>query len=203
MILAELPFGANWFDVLWAIALLYGLWDGIRSGFVGEVVRVGGWVLMLWLGLKYYLTAGDWMKKQFMMDTEVARLTAFVVIVLGTYIVMLIIRHYTGKWTTRMKRSGLIENVGGALLGVSRLAMAMAFLTIWLSLVRSPFWHRHVSKESRFGSSVVNELPDVKKVVETPYPEKFPLFRDIERPIDADEEDITLGNKTPAKKKAR
>jgi hypothetical protein len=100
------------------------------------------------------------------------------------------------KWTKKSPAAAFLENFGGMAMGVIRMALVMAVVTIWLSLVRSPFWHKHVSTNSKFGSAVVRMVPSVEKVTKKVYPETIPFFRDIERPIDADADDLE-----PLKKK--
>ena len=72
-----------------------------------------------------------------------------------------------------------------------------AWATVALSLVRSPFWHRHVSRESKFGATVVKMVPSVEAVANKTFPETFPLFRDIERPIDYDVDEDGAKPKKP------
>jgi uncharacterized membrane protein required for colicin V production len=192
---AALPMGANWFDIVWVLALLFGVWSGLRSGALGEVVRLVSWVLMIWLAVTLYVPVGDWLKARTGFAEEPARLLAFVGLVLGVYLVSLAIRRVLQRWTRKSPSAAFLENFGGMMLGVVRMGIVMACLTIWLSLMRSPFWHRHVSKESQFGAAVVKMIPSVKAVTEKTFPERFPLFRDIERPIESDVEEPTPVNK--------
>ncbi|MEI6084839.1 MAG: CvpA family protein [Verrucomicrobiota bacterium] len=196
---ATLPFDANWFDVIWAIALVFGLWSGLRCGALGEVIRLISWVLMVWLSLKYYEVAGDWVRKKMQLDEEPSRLIAFVGIIIGVYLISLLIRKLVSSWTKKSPAAAFLENFGGAALGLVRMALVMAVLTIWLSLVRSPFWHKHVSTNSKFGSAVVRLIPSVEKVTKKTFPETVPFFRDIERPIDADENDLATSKPKKAK----
>ena len=194
-----LPFGANWFDVVWAIALVFGLWDGLRTGALGEMIRFGSWVLMIWLAVKYYVQAGDWFRAQSRVAEEPARLIAFVAIIIGVYIVSFFIRRLVHHLMQKSRSAAFLENFGGMVLGVMRMAIVMAVLTIWLSLVRSPFLHKHISTNSIFGSAVVKMIPSVEEVARKKYPETIPLFRDIDRPFDIGSDDLA----TNTTKKAR
>lgn len=196
---AALPYDANWFDVIWAIALLFGLWSGLRCGMVGEIIRLSSWVLMVWLSVKFYEPAGDWIREKIKIEEEPARLMAFLGILLGVYIVSLLIRKLLAKWTKKSPAAAFLENFGGMMLGLVRMVLVMSVLTIWLSLVRSPFWHKHISTNSKFGNAVVKMIPSVEEVTKKKFPETVPFFRDIDRPmeVDTDEPDFK------AKKKAR
>jgi len=196
---ASLPFNANWFDIVWAIALLFGVWSGLRCGAFGEVIRLISWVLMVWLSVKFYEPAGDWLRSQTRLEEEPARLIAFVSIIIIVYIISLLIRKLVGKWTKKSPAAAFLENFGGMALGVVRMALVMSVLTIWLSLVRSPFWQRHVAKESQFGSTVVKLIPSVEAVTKKTFPETVPFFRDIERPMDIDADELDIKDKKKAR----
>jgi uncharacterized membrane protein required for colicin V production len=53
----------NWYDVVVVIALLYGVWSGVRAGLTGEVIRVVGLILMVVVALASYQSAGDCMAR--------------------------------------------------------------------------------------------------------------------------------------------
>ncbi|MCG3149474.1 MAG: hypothetical protein PCFJNLEI_02936 [Verrucomicrobiae bacterium] len=182
-----MPFNANWFDIIWVIALIFGVWSGLRCGALGEIIRLSSWVLMVWLAIEYYIPVGDWFRTKTQLAEEPARLFAFVGIILGVYIVGLLLRKMLSRWTKKSPAAAFLENFGGIILGVIRMALVMTVLTIWLSLVRSPFWQKHVATNSQFGSTVVQMIPSVKAVTKKTFPETFPLFRDIERPVEVDE----------------
>ena len=198
--IAALPFGANWFDFIWAIALVFGIWNGLRTGLLGEIIRFAGWVLMIWLGMRYYIPVGDWVKATANFDEEPARLTAFVAIVLVVYLVMLVIRKVGHRWMVKTKSAASLENFGGMILGALRMALVMTVLTIWLTLTRSPFWHKQVSHGSVCSGAVLRTVPTVAKVADKKFPEKFPFFKDLERPLDRDVDEDTVNGKVPRKK---
>jgi uncharacterized membrane protein required for colicin V production len=171
MLLADIPFGMNWFDVIWIAALLYGLWDGTRTGLLGEISHIVSWILVLAMSMLYYESVGVWFKESLELPLEQARLTAFIMLVVCLYTLAMLLRKIINRWAARTTGTAFLQNIGGAAAGLVRMSLAMMFLTIALSLTRSPFWHEQVGKESKFGVVVVSLFPSVQAVVNRDYPE--------------------------------
>ena len=171
----------NWYDAVVGVALLWGLWSGVRNGLFGEIFRVLGVVAMVAAALKFYIPAGDWLRGTVRMPEEPARLTAFVVIALVVYVLAYRVRRFAHGKMKQFKFSAIIENIGGAFAGMTRMAMVMAFVTIVLSLMRSPFWHEQVSTRSQFGSYVVSEFPEVAALVKKEFEETLWTTEGIKR----------------------
>jgi uncharacterized membrane protein required for colicin V production len=176
----------NWYDLVVVVALLYGLWSGTRTGLSGEIIRVLALLLMIAAALHFYQPLGAWLSARSGLVKEVADLVAFVGIALLIYAVSLLLRAWIQRRRRKFVFGAAIENTGGALAGLLRMVAIMAWVTVILSLMRSPFWHQHVARESAFGAFVVKQLPAVKAVTEKQFPENFLLFRDLRRPEDPD-----------------
>ena len=178
--------GWNWYDWFVALALLYGLWSGVRNGLIGEILLTIGTVTMLLVAVNFYEPVGDWLTSTAGLNAELGHLIAFVGLALVVYIITLSLRQVLHK---RMKNRGIfsatIENLGGAVGGIIRLAAVMAFFTIALCLTRSSFWHQQVGKDSRFGAYVVGQFPPVAKMVDRTFAEKL-WFLDVKRRKDPD-----------------
>jgi uncharacterized membrane protein required for colicin V production len=181
VIAAETASTWNWYDAVVGIALLWGLGSGVRNGLTGEILRVLGLLAMVWVALKFYIPAGTWLQQSMKMPEEPARLTAFVVIAIGVYLLARWVRNFIHVRVKRFKFGAFLENMGGALVGVARMVVVMGFLTILISLMRSPFWHEQVSTRSQFGSFVVAKFPAVAEVVKKEFPETLWFTKDIKR----------------------
>jgi membrane protein required for colicin V production len=184
----------NWYDAIVGVAILWGLWSGVRNGLFGEILRVLGLVAMVAAALKFYIPAGDWMQKTIKMPEEPARLLTFVVIAIVVYALAYRVRSFVHGRMKNFKFGAFIENVGGAFAGVVRMLVVMGFLTIIISLMRSPFWHQQVSTKSQFGVFVVSEFPAVAEVVKKEFPETLWFTEDIKRREEPDVENA--GTKT-------
>jgi len=196
MIAAETAAAAsfNWYDIVVAVALLYGVWSGVRTGLFGEILRVAGMILMIVAAVHFYVPAGNWLKDMIRMSEEPARLTAFVVIALAVYLIALAVRNFVTARVKKFKFWALIDNLGGAVAGLVRMIVVTAALTIGISLMRSPFWHKQVSTNSIFGSTVVAQFPSVAEVVKKSFPEKLWITQELKRPDEPDVENA--GTKT-------
>jgi membrane protein required for colicin V production len=178
----------NWYDIVVAVALLYGVWSGVRMGLFGEILRVVGMILMIVAALHFYIPVGNWLKSVTRLSEEPARLTAFVVIALAVYLIALAVRNFVTGKVKKFKFWALTDNLGGAVAGLVRMTVVMAAVTIGISLMRSPFWHRQVSTNSVFGSTVVAQFPSVAEVVKKSFPEKLWITEELKRPDEPDVE---------------
>lgn len=183
----------NWYDFVVLVALLFGLWSGLRTGLLGELVRLVGLVLMAALALWFYQPVGHWLRGQTRMPEELANLTAFIALATVIYAASVGLRAWLHRRMKKGIQSAFVENTGGAAFGVLRMVVVMGCVSVTLTLTRSPFWHKHISSESQFGSTVVSRFPAVAAVAQKQFPEKFILFGDVNRPTDAG---IESGSKT-------
>jgi uncharacterized membrane protein required for colicin V production len=175
-------FGGNWYDIVAIAALIYGVFAGIRNGFSGEVIMVLGLLLMVVLALSFYARGGGWLMEVSGMTVELANLVAFISIAMLVYVVTLVIRMMVHRKLKQMKFAAAVENIGGGVAGFLRMLVVMAWLTVVLSLTRSPFLHEQVAHNSRFGAFVVEQFPAVAAVAKKQFPEKVWLLKDLKRP---------------------
>ena len=176
----------NWYDPVVAVALIYGLWSGRRTGLSGEIIRVLALLLMVATAINFYQPVGSWLHRQSGLVKEVADLVAFVGLAVLVYAPSLPLRAAIRRRTKKLILAAALENTGGAIAGLLRMIVIMMWVTVILSLMRSPFWHKHVAHESSSGQFVVRQLPAVKAVTEQQFPENFIFFRDLRRPEDPD-----------------
>ena len=176
-----ITFETHWYDVVVVVALLIGLWSGMRTGYSGEVLRSVGLVLAVIAGMGYYAAAGQWLTKYSSLVPERANLVMFVVIVLGVYVVFGLAQLVVERWTRNRPLSAFTENLGGAVAGLVRMGAIMVAVTVYFCLLQSEFWHEQVGRESRFGQRVVQQFPDLAPVVQKREVEKIWFLREPKR----------------------
>ncbi len=176
-----MPAGLNWYDIVVLVALLYGIWSGLRTGFSGEIIRVLGLVLMVVLALAFYLPVGAWLQRQTNLTDELANLLAFLSIAVVVYVIIAAVRVAVHRRVQQLGTTAIIENAGGAVAGCLRMGVLMAWLSVMLALIGSPFWHQQIARDSFFGSRVVGEVPAVADFLEKKFPEKTGLLEDLKR----------------------
>jgi membrane protein required for colicin V production len=185
----------NWYDWVVAVAVVYGLWSGLRTGLSGELLRVLSWVLMVAAAVFFFEPVGAWLARTLRLAREPANLIAFVVLVVMVYVIMLAIRWLVTKRFPRQPMAAFLENFGGALAGALRMTVMMGLLTVVLCLTRSAWWHTQVGKNSRFGAGVIHYLPAVEAMTRKQFDEKVWFLKDVKR---RDEPDY-LGDSPAAK----
>ena len=70
------------------------------------------------------------------------------------------------------------------------MVVIMAWLSVILTLTRSPFWHEEIARNSRFGAFVVRQFP---AVAEKQFPEKMWFLKDLKRREEPNIEDGSAG----------
>jgi membrane protein required for colicin V production len=192
------PGTLNWYDFVVIVALLYGVWSGLRAGLTGEIIRVIGLVLMIVLAAEFYLPAGNWLQAHSRLGEEPAYLIAFVSIAVVVHLIALAARLATHKQMQKLKFAAMVENVGGSFAGVIRMAVIMMWLTVLLCLSNSDFWRQTAGEESRFGSFVINQLPAVNNMVKKSLPQKTWLS-DLKRRPEPNYEEAGSTNAKPSR----
>jgi membrane protein required for colicin V production len=190
-----LPAGMNWYDWVVVVALLYGLWSGMRTGLSGELLRVLSLMLMVAVAVFFYEPVGRWVQRSFQLAAEPANLVAFVGLAVAVYVIMLAVRLALHKHLTRLPMAAVVENCGGAVAGLIRVAVLLVVLTVTLCLTRSEFWHTQVGKNSRFGAAVVRQLPAVEAITQKQFPETVWFLKEINRPKEPDFPDTENTNR--------
>jgi len=171
----------NWYDVVVAAAVFYGVWSGLRAGLTGEIIRVVGLVLAVVLGLALYQPTGDYIGHHSQLSQETAQLVAFVSIAVVVYLISVAVRLATRRRMKEYKFSALLENVGGAFAGAVRMTVIMGWLTLILTLSGGSLVGRSVSEESRFGSYIVHQLPALQSVADKSLPRQMRFMPDLKR----------------------
>jgi len=180
-IAAALPTSLNWYDFAVGAAVLLGFFSGLRAGLIRSALRVGTWVLMTVLALAFYVTLGMWMHDIMGVETDSANLQAFLIVAL----VVFVLCHFaSNEIMFRTSKYGLpawLDNAGGVLFGAVLMVLVMAWLSIVLALMRSPFWHEQIARNSCFGARVVQQFPPVAAMAEKEQPEKLWFMKPIPR----------------------
>lgn len=182
---------ANWYDVVVAVALGYGVWSGIRRGVTGEMLSIVAWVLTVALALFGYEPLGRWLQGKTDWDIELAKLLAFMSIVVAMYLISGALRALFRRRLKQRPLSAMVESVGGAVIGLTRMGIVMAAVTVAVCLTRSEFWREQVGRRSRFGSIVVCLVPDVAEAVSKKVSQEIWFMRELKRPAEPGIESVT------------
>lgn len=156
MKLEVIPF--NWYDYTILVMLLIGLWSGRRSGFLKKLSLTFSNVVTLGAALLFSPHLTVWLNKQFDIAEGKAILTSFLAISGVFFLIFLTIRLFFGKRKLKRTMPAFLDNIGGGVFGVLHLTLVMVWLTIALTMSRSPFIQREVAQESFFGMHLISRI---------------------------------------------
>ena len=187
----ELP-QFNIFDIIVLLYLLSGLYHGLRRGLSGELASVLSTGLAFVGGWKLYQPLGDHLLKVSKLSSPTAHALAFVILIVGGYIVLKIIRLLL-RHLMEFSFKGKLERLGGALSGLIRVTVVAATFVLMVGLGPGAFLRDLVIEKSVFGSQVFSRLGPVVESLK----EKYPALQQAEEPaIPADEEQAETSNDT-------
>lgn len=113
----------NILDIILIIILVVTGVSGFRKGLISQAFGIGGLLLGIWLGYRFSARIAGW----FEMNDEYASLLAFVLIL----IMAIIATYFAGrlvKSVFRMTGFGILDNLGGLVLGVVKISLIVSLL---------------------------------------------------------------------------
>ena len=128
----ELP-QFNIFDIIVLLYLLSGLYHGLRRGLSGELASVLSTGLAFVGGWKLYQPLGDHLLKVSKLSSPTAHALAFVILIVGGYIVLKIIRLLL-RHLMEFSFKGKLERLGGALAGLVRVTVVASAAVLVVGL---------------------------------------------------------------------
>ena len=147
--------------------------------------------------MNYLSQVGQWLHFVFGGDVpdEPVRVHQAMARAVVVYLAVRAVRNIIHGRVKKMRFWATIDNLGGGVAGLTRMLVVMAFLTILISLMRSPFWHEQVSKNSQFGSYIVSQFPAVAEVVKKEFPETLWFTKSIKRRQEPDVDNAGTASK--------
>lgn len=199
----ELP-QFNIFDIIVLLYLLSGLYHGLRRGLSGELAGVLSTGLAFVGGWKLYQPLGDHLLKVSKLSSPTAHALAFVILIVGGYIVLKIIRLLL-RHLMEFSFKGKLERLGGALAGLIRVTVVAATFVLMVGLGPGAFLRNLVIEQSVFGSQVFSRLGPVVESLKEKYPAlqqaeeqaEEPAIPADEEPTDSSDEEEVLGDLPP------
>jgi membrane protein required for colicin V production len=136
-----------WYWVDLAIVAIIGLsvFTGLIRGFVKELIALCVWILAFWVAFNYSQSLDPWLQK-YIQDATVRKVTAFILILIGTLIAGGIVNATLGFI---LKRSGLsgTDRILGMGFGFIRGVFIVALIMVVIKMTSLPY--EEYSKESK------------------------------------------------------
>ncbi|MBA7698408.1 hypothetical protein ES703_107085 [subsurface metagenome] len=123
----------NWLDIVIIIAMVIITWLGLRVGIIKAVLFLGGLVVGIILAGHYYASFSE--QLPFISQTDVARIVAFAIILVGVMVICGIAA-YLLKQAASVAMLGWVNRLGGAAFGLALGAISCsALLAIWVKFL--------------------------------------------------------------------
>ncbi|MBI2908341.1 MAG: CvpA family protein [Chloroflexi bacterium] len=167
--------GLNWFDVAVALGMLWWISAGLASGFIREVIGVGGLILGFIVAGKFYGSFASVLVPAF--EVDIARIASFVIIVFT----VTLIAHWIGSLlhkTVSMLFLGWADHLLGGIFGAVKGLVIFAVLIAVLTKV--PF----LGIESGVRESVLaKQFLDFLPLASGLLPDLFEVFQSLLRKL--------------------
>ena len=142
--LDKLP--GNWFDVTFALLLLFGMWRGRKHGMSREFIPLGQCLIILIAGGFGHVVLGEWLIQQGVIkqvfgssfnEKTAAFVTSYVAIMVAVFMVFSLIKRFLKSKLEGSSIFGDCEYYFGMIAGVIRYA---AVVLIFLALLKAPYY---------------------------------------------------------------
>lgn len=154
--------GMNWLDIVIVVVLLIAAFDGLRRGIIGAVLSLAGLVVGILLAVRYYVPFSE--RLSFMPSETLARIVAFVIILVGILAIARLIAWLLGKIASALM-IGWLNRLGGAAFGVALGAVLIsAVLGLWITYAGTG----DVIAQSRLATLLLQYFPMVRSLLPAP-----------------------------------
>lgn len=125
----------NFVDILFILLLLGGLALGFFQGTIRLIVAIAAFYVGIILASLYFTTLGLTFQRQFGSSLRVAQITAFGVILLVAFLLLLVAGIYTFRYARLPSSLDFIDRMIGTVLGLVMGALFLGMLAVILKLL--------------------------------------------------------------------
>lgn len=121
----------GFWDILFGVPLLYGLYKGLRNGLVIEIASIIALIAGIYGVMHFSYIASDYLQEHLAWDARTIKLSAFAI----TFLTILFAIHLLGKFVTRIVHLtglGILNVLAGGIFGVLKVALILGALLIFL-----------------------------------------------------------------------
>lgn len=163
----------NWIDVLAVIILFRMGYVGFRLGIFSEFVKLTGLVGGIFVSFRYYQGAGDALRTQVPLPTELAAALTMAGLVMLTYLGIVGVLRLAQR-IVQVNFKSTLNQAGGILVGVFRAAVVTSLILVVFQQVPSEYLKASIEEKSFSGKVLCQVAPAV-------YDGMWPLFRRVVR----------------------
>lgn len=149
----------NIVDGLVLILIIYLIWQGLRTGFVGGLLNVATTIVSFLLATSFYSYLAGFLSRQFDLSENVAAVIAFLILLIGLEtIISFVLAFLYGKIARLYKKSKILNELDKYLGIFPSLAVGLFLITVLMLLVLTlPVkpWLREPIQDSWWGKNIV------------------------------------------------
>lgn len=174
----------NTIDIIIIALLAIGALRGVLRGLSGELAGIISLGVAGYAGWRFYRPLGEYLADTTRMTDIQADTVSFIVII-GGALILLWALSIVLKSIMEFTFKGILERVGGGIVGVLRYAVIIAALLMIVAQFSSGAVRRHVIGESFIGQQAAERLAPLYEELVRRYPE-LPALPDMEEDGDMD-----------------
>ena len=159
----------NYFDIIIAVPLIWGIYKGYKKGFIIEIASLIALGLGIWGGIKFSFISANYLEEVFSISDQLMPLISFVI----TFIVIVVAVFSLAKIVQRIVKMvalGLINRLAGAIFGVLKFGLIISVILHLVETINSEinFIQPEMKSSSLFYKPVAQLapilLPELKKL---------------------------------------
>jgi membrane protein required for colicin V production len=150
----------NYIDLIIAIPLIWGAFNGFRKGLVIEVASLLALAAGIYGAIEFSVYVASWLSDQFEWSENVIKMLAFVI----TFIAIMLVVHLIARLIQKLIKLaalGLVNRIFGAVFGVLKYLLITAGLLYIVNAAdsRYPFIKEETKQESMLYNSFSKIIP--------------------------------------------
>ena len=163
----------NWFDVVIILLLVIGFVLGYKDGMVRKLIGVFGFILAVYLSIKFAPQAGQFIDGAFGIEYYLAELIGGAVIFFLVILITAIIKRVVHPFD---KVNNLINQILGAVVGTGQMLLFISALLLLLNIFNFP--SGKLKNDSFLHGKVLKVIPSIINYVKGYTPETKKVIKD-------------------------
>jgi len=161
----------NWLDIVLAIPMVWGLYQGFTKGFIMELARIIALIVGVYMSIRFAQTLTEYLYSNTEITNEFLPIISFAIIFIGVAILV----HLFAKTIEKLAKAvalGWANKAAGALFGIFRTAFVLSIVLMLLS---------RFELTDKFEKGEIVEASFLYKPVSALAPFILPMLEDIDK----------------------
>ncbi|OVE75574.1 hypothetical protein BVX97_04090 [bacterium E08(2017)] len=159
------PTDFNYADLVSLIVIAIGIFVGYRRKLSGEIAILISVAAALFVGFFFFEPLGVWLATNTDLGINGARIATYVFIILGSSVVMVVLRLVLGK-VLKIVIGEEADKIGGAIAGFVRSSIFVLIIFLLMNIIPNENLNRVFGEGSFIGRQTLKILPSIEEVIE-------------------------------------